>query len=59
MKIDLKNDTITFDSLDEVSKVKNYLVWFIKRNKRLIRDRGEEPKLIINIKNIKDGEENE
>ncbi len=59
MKIDLKNDTITFDSLDEVSKVKNYLVWFIKKNKRLIRDRGEEPKLIINIKNIKDGEENE
>tara|TARA_S200002703_G_C3674208_1_gene207058 strand:- start:197 stop:376 length:180 start_codon:yes stop_codon:yes gene_type:complete len=59
VKIDLKNDTITFDSLDEVSKVKNYLVWFIKKNKRLIRDRGEEPKLIINIKNIKDGEENE
>jgi hypothetical protein len=55
VKIDLENRTIEFESLEECSEVKNYLIWFIKKNKRLIKDKGIEPKLIININDIKNG----
>jgi hypothetical protein len=53
------DNTIVFESLDEVSNLKNYLISYIKKNKRLIRDRGEEPILIINLNNIENGKSDE
>ena len=53
------DNTIVFESLDEVSNLKNYLISYIKKNKRLIKDRGEEPILIINLNNIENGKGNE
>ena len=53
------DNTIVFESLDEVSNLKNYLISYIKKNKRLIKDRGEEPTLIINLNNIENGKGNE
>ncbi len=53
------DNTIVFESLEEVSDLKNYLIGYIKKNKRLIRDRGEEPTLIINLNNIENGKGNE
>ncbi len=53
------DNTIVFESLDEVSALKNYLISYIKKNKRLIRDRGEEPILIINLNNIENGKSDE
>ena len=53
------DNTIVFESLDEVSNLKNYLISYIKKNKRLIKDRGEDPILIIDLNNIENGKSNE
>jgi len=55
VKLDKQNDLIEFDSLDEAIRLKNYLISFIKKNKKEIKDRGNDPKLIINVKNLDNG----
>ena len=49
---------IVFDSLEECISLKNHLISFIKKNKRLVKDHGEDPELIINLKDIKNGKKN-
>tara|TARA_Y100000004_G_C8624023_1_gene290091 strand:- start:206 stop:388 length:183 start_codon:yes stop_codon:yes gene_type:complete len=55
MRLNDKNKSIKFDSLEECISLKNYLISFIKKNKREIYDKGNDPELIINIKNLKHG----
>ena len=59
MRLNNKNKYIKFESLQECIDLKNYLISFIKMNKREIYDKGNDPELIINIKNIHNGTSNE
>ena len=55
MLLNDKDKTIKFSSLEECINLKNYLIGFIKDAKREINDKGNDPELIINTKNIKHG----
>jgi hypothetical protein len=55
MQLNDKHKTIKFSSLEECIELKNYLIQFIKNAKREINDKGNDPELIINTKNIKNG----
>jgi len=59
MQLNDKHKTIKFSSLEECVELKNYLIRFIKNAKREINDKGNNPELIINTKNIKNGKRNE
>ena len=52
MQLNDKHKTIKFSSLEECIELKNYLIQFIKNAKREINDKGNDPELIINTKNI-------
>jgi len=58
MQLNDKHKTIKFSSLEECIELKNYLIQFIKNAKREINDKGNDPELIINTKNIKHGKTN-
>ena len=58
MQLNDKHKTIKFSSLEECIELKNYLIQFIKNAKREINDKGNDPELIINTKNIKNGKTN-
>ena len=58
MRLNDKTKRITFDSLEECVELKNYLITFIKKVKREIYDKGNDPDLIINTKNLKHGKKN-
>lgn len=55
MKLDKDNDLIEFDSIEEAILLKNYLIFFIKKTKKEVKDRGNDPQLIINVKNLSNG----
>jgi hypothetical protein len=55
MHLNDKNKTIKFESIEECIELKNYLIKHIKHVKREVNDKGNEPELIINLKNINNG----
>tara|TARA_Y100000356_G_C11013690_1_gene159637 strand:- start:38 stop:220 length:183 start_codon:yes stop_codon:yes gene_type:complete len=60
MQLNNKNKTIKFESIEECIELKNYLIGFIKNVKKEIKDKGNNPELIINITKIIDnGKTNE
>ena len=52
MRLNDSNKTIKFNTLEECIELKNYLVVFIKDIKREIKDHGNDPEIIINLKNF-------
>ena len=55
MRLNDSNKTIKFDTLEECIDLKNYLVKFIKNIKREIKDHGNDPELLINLKRLENG----
>ena len=51
-----KNIEIQFESIEECIDLKNKLIMFIKRNKRIVKDKGLDPNLNFTYTKIKKDE---